>query len=269
MEIEKLCMEFKRMKNQNIRLISRLDIKGKNLIKGIQLEGFRVIGCPSDFAEKYYNQGADELIYMDAVASLYGRNHLAKIIQEAAKNIFIPLTVGGGIRSVDDATQIFRAGADKIALNTAAVANPNLISELAMKFGSQAVVLSVEAKKITNSNWEVYTDGGRVPTGLDVVEWIDKAISYGAGEVLLTSVDREGTRKGFDISLYSEVNKISNIPIIASGGMGNLEDLSEVLFNGKVDAVAMADALHYNRESIGKIRDYSKNLGFKVRDFDG
>ena len=154
-------------------------------------------------------------------------------------------------------------------MNTAAVANPNLISELAMKFGSQAVVLSVEAKKITNSHWEVYTDGGRVPTGLDVVEWIDKAISYGAGEVLLTSVDREGTRKGFDISLYSEVNKISNIPIIASGGMGNLEDLSEVLLNGKVDAVAMADALHYNRESIGKIRDYSKNLGFKVRDFDG
>ena len=254
------------MSEQNVRLISRLDIKGQNLIKGIHLEGFRVIGCPGEFAKKYYEQGADELLYMDAVASLYGRNHLSNIIEKAARSIFIPMTVGGGIRSVDDATQILRAGADKIALNTAAVTNPNLISELALRFGSQAVVLSVEAKKVTNGRWEVFTDCGREHTGLDVVEWVDKAILLGAGEVLLTSVDNEGTRKGFDVGLYSEVNKVADVPIIASGGMGRLEDLNAVVENGNVDAVAIADALHYNRQTFGNIREYTKNLGLMVRD---
>ena len=187
--------------SRNVRLIARLDIKGPNLIKGIHLEGLRVIGSPQEHALKYYLQGADELIYMDCVASLYGRNHLGEIISLAARDIFVPMTVGGGIRSVDDATQILRAGADKVAVNTAALTNPGLISAIAKRFGSQCMVLSVEAKQVGPERWEAYTDNGRERTGKDVVEWVREAVALGAGEILLTSVDREGTRKGFDIPL--------------------------------------------------------------------
>ena len=175
---------------RNIRLIARLDIKGPSLIKGIHLEGLRVIGSPNDFALHYYLQGVDELIYMDCVASLYGRNHLGDIIKAAAKDIFVPITVGGGIRSVNDATDILRLGADKVALNTAAVESPQLITSIARRFGNQCMVLSVEAKQINFDHWEVYTNNGRERTGLDVVEWVKKGVSMGAGEILLTSVDR-------------------------------------------------------------------------------
>jgi len=184
---------------KNIRLIARLDIKGPNLIKGINLEGLRIIGSPNEYALRYYLQGADELIYMDCVASLYGRNHLSEIIKAAAHDIFVPITVGGGIRSVDDATKILRAGADKLAINTAAVATPGLITEISRRFGSQCMVLSIEAKQVGQDRWEVYTDNGRERTGLDVVEWAKLGVSMGAGEILLTSVDKEGTRKGFDV----------------------------------------------------------------------
>ena len=181
---------------RNIRLIARLDIKGQNLIKGIHLEGLRVIGSPNEHALRYYQQGADELIYMDCVASLYGRNHLGDIVRSAAKDIFVPMTVGGGIRSVEDATQILRSGADKVAINTAAVKRPVLISEISYRFGSQCMVLSIEAKEVGSGCWEVYTDNGRERTGIDVIEWVKRGVNLGAGEVLLTSVDREGTRKG-------------------------------------------------------------------------
>ena len=203
----------------NVRLIARLDVKGPNLIKGIHLEGVRVIGPPNDYALRYYLQGADELIYMDCVASLYGRNHLGEIISAAAKDIFVPMTVGGGVRSVDDATQILRNGADKVAVNTAAVANPQLISDIARRFGSQCMVLSIEAKQTGHDRWEVYTDGGRERTGLDVLEWVKKGVSLGAGEVLLTSVDREGTRKGYDLALVRAVTNEISVPVIASGGI--------------------------------------------------
>ena len=191
---------------RNVRLIARLDIKGASLIKGIQLEGLRVIGPPSEFANRYYQQGADELIFMDCVASLYGRNHLGGIIKSAVVDIFVPLTVGGGIRSVADASELLRCGADKVAVNTAAVSNPQLISDIAHRFGSQCMVLSIEARKIGLTSWEVLTDGGRERTGLDVVEWVRRAESLGAGEILLTSVDREGTRKGFDLALVKAVS---------------------------------------------------------------
>lgn len=252
---------------RNLRLIARLDIKGPNLIKGVQLEGLRVIGSPSEHALRYYAQGADELIYMDCVASLYGRNHLAEIVTAAAKDIFIPMTVGGGIRSVDDAKQILRSGADKVALNTAAVGDPELISRIAHKFGSQCVVLSVEAKQTGVSRWEVYTDNGRERTGLDVVEWVKKAVALGAGEVLLTSVDREGTRKGFDNALVKAVTAEVPVPVIASGGMGKPEDLLPVVNDGHADAVAMASILHYQQTTIGAIRAVASQAGLAVRTF--
>ena len=253
---------------RNIRLIARLDIKGPNLIKGIHLEGLRVIGSPSEYALRYYLQGVDELIYMDCVASLYGRNHLAGIVNSAAKDIFVPMTVGGGIRTVDDATQILRAGADKVAVNTAAVSNPQLITDIARRFGSQCMVLSIEAKKIGNDRWEVYTDNGRERTGLDVIEWVQRGVAMGAGEVLLTSVDREGTRKGFDIELVKAVSVQVSVPVIASGGMGKVQDFLDVVREGGADAVAMADILHYKRAEIGEIRAVAKAAGLGVRHYE-
>jgi imidazole glycerol-phosphate synthase subunit HisF len=250
---------------RNLRLIARLDIKGPNLIKGIHLEGLRVIGSPSEHALRYYEQGADELIYMDCVASLYGRNHLADIVRSAAKDIFVPMTVGGGIRSVEDARQILRSGADKVAINTAAVANPNLITQVARSFGSQCMVLSVEAKQTMPGRWEVYTDNGRERTGLDVIEWVKKGVDLGAGEILLTSVDREGTRKGFDCPLVKAVTTEVSVPVIASGGMGQPEDLLAVVNEAHADAVAMADVLHYKRATIGEIRALAEKAGFGVR----
>jgi len=253
---------------RNIRLIARLDIKGPNLIKGINLEGLRVMGSPNEHALRYYLQGVDELIYMDCVASLYGRNHLGDIVKAAAKDIFVPMTVGGGIRSVGDASEILRAGADKVAVNTAAVANPQLISDIARRFGSQCMVLSVEAKQIDPGRWEVYTDNGRERTGLDVIEWVKRGVARGAGEVLLTSVDREGTRKGFDISLVKAVTAEVSVPVIASGGMGKSEDLLEVVREGGADAVAMADILHYKRAEIGEIRAVAEAAGLGVRHYE-
>jgi len=253
---------------RNIRLIARLDIKGPNLIKGIHLEGLRVMGSPNEHAIRYYQQGADELIYMDCVASLYGRNNLSEIVRAAAKNIFIPMTVGGGIRSVDDATQILRAGADKVAVNTAAVATPQLITDISRRFGSQCMVLSIEAKQVRPGQWEAYTDNGREHTGLDVVEWVKRGVALGAGEVLLTSVDREGTRKGFDIELVKAVTSEISVPVIASGGMGKPEDVLDVVVEGGADAVAMADILHYKRADINEIRMFAKSESLEVRHYD-
>lgn len=253
---------------RNVRLIARLDIKGSNLIKGVHLEGLRVVGKPSEYALHYYEQGVDELLYMDCVASLYGRNHLGDIVRSAAENIFVPMTVGGGIRSVDDATQILRAGADKVAVNTAAVSNPHLISDIARRFGSQCMVLSVEAKQIAPMRWEVYTNNGRERTGLDVIDWVKRSVSMGAGEILLTSIDREGTRKGFDIDLVSAVTNEVSVPVIASGGMGMIEDCVTVARDGGADAVAMADILHYKRATFGDIRAHAKAAGLSVRDYE-
>lgn len=253
---------------RNVRLIARLDIKGPNLIKGIHLEGLRVVGSPGDHALRYYQQGIDELLYMDCVASLYGRNHLADIVRTAARDIFVPMTVGGGIRSVEDATSILRAGADKVAVNTAAVANPQLITEIARRFGSQCMVLSIEAKLVANGHWEVYTDNGRERTGLDVIDWVKRGVALGAGEVLLTSVDREGTRKGFDISLVQAVTSEVSVPVIASGGMGKSEDLIDVVRDGGADAVAIADVLHYERATVGEIRTAAQAAGLGVRNYD-
>jgi cyclase len=250
---------------RNVRLIARLDIKGKNLIKGIRLEGLRVMGNPYEFAKKYFDEGIDEIFYMDTVASLYNRNSLNDIVSETSKNIFIPITVGGGIRTVEDATQALKSGADKIAINTAAVNNPELVKELCNRFGSSTIVISIEAKKLNNEKWEVYTNNGREATGLDVINWAIECEKLGVGEILLTSVDQEGTGQGFDYSLVSQVSKKTNIPVIASGGMGSLDDFLKVVTESNCEAVAIADILHYKKKDIKEIKSFAKKNSITVR----
>ena len=247
------------------RLIARLDVKAPWLIKGIHLEGLRKIGDPAQFAQKYYEFGVDEIVYMDIVASLYDRNSLGDIVQRTTEHVFIPITVGGGIRSVKDVETMMRCGADKIAINTAVVRRPELISEIANRFGSQCVVLSIEAKQTAPGRWEAYTDNGREHTGMDAIEWAKRGVGLGAGEILLTSVDREGTRKGFDVALTRAVSSAVPVPVIASGGMGKPEDLVAVVRDGGADAIAMADILHYARVPFPDIRAAAVSSGIAVR----
>lgn len=249
----------------NIRIIPRLDIKGSNLIKGIHLEGLRVVGDPQEFAHRYYVQGADELIYMDAVASLYGRNSLNDFVRRTAKDVFIPITVGGGVRSTEDVRDLLRAGADKVALNTAAVKRPELIKEISQRFGRQCCVVSVEAKRWSQDRWEVYVDNGRERTGLDVVGWVRLVEQLGAGELLITSVDQEGTKRGFDVDLFKAVTTAVRLPVIGSGGMGSVEHFCAAVVEGYVDGVAVANVLHYDRLSIREIRHRALNIGLNVR----
>lgn len=251
-------------KDRSVRLIARLDVKGENLIKGVHLEGLRVVGDPQEYARRYYEQGADELIYMDIVASLYGRSNLVEIVQRTSHDVFVPLTVGGGIRSIEDVSKLLRAGADKVAINTAAVHRPELIREVAQKFGSQCMVLSIEAKRHGNNQWEIYTDCGREKSGLDAIEWVKRGIELGAGEILLTSIDQEGTRKGFDLELLKAVSNVSPVPVIMSGGYGEPQHLKDVIASG-ADAVAFADALHYDRAELAELRNIAAEMNVKVR----
>ena len=250
-----------------LRLIARLDIKGANLIKGIHLEGLRVVGDPQIHAAKYYQDGADEIVYMDTVASLYGRNNLVDVVSRATEHVFVPITVGGGIRSVEDARTLLRAGADKIAINTAAIKDPKLIRQLSDVWGSSTIVLSIEAKKTGNNKWEAYTDNGRERTGLDVAQWAETGAKLGAGEIFVTSVDQEGTRKGFDCELVAEITKRVEIPVIASGGFGSLDHLSQLVKTSKPTGVAIADSLHYNRYSFEQIRSFCLANSISTRNF--
>ena len=252
------------LKDKSIRLIARLDIKGENLIKGVHLEGLRVIGNPQEYARRYYEQGADEIIYMDIVASLYGRSKLVDIVRRTAHDVFVPLTVGGGVRSVEDVRDLLRAGADKVAINTAAVHRPELITEVSRRFGSQCMVLSIEAKQQSPGQWEVYTDCGREKSGLDSVEWAKRGVEMGAGEILVTSIDCEGTRKGFDTALVQAISDAVNVPVIASGGFGQQSHLASAV-NAGADAIAFADALHYKRFTMSELRSMTKELGVSVR----
>ena len=227
------------------RIIPRLDIKGPNLVKGIHLEGLRVLGKPSDFAKYYYENGADELMLMDVVASLYERNSLHDIISETAKNNFIPITVGGGIRSLNDIKNILRAGADKVCLNTAAIKNPEFIKKASREFGSSTIVVSIEAIK-DNDKYQAYTDNGREYTGLDVFEWAQRIDELGAGELVITSVDKEGTGKGFDIELVAKINNLVSIPVIAHGGSGKKEDVIDLVKSSAVNSVMISSMFHYN-----------------------
>jgi cyclase len=227
------------------RIIPRLDIKGPNLVKGVHLEGLRVLGKPEDFARRYYEEGADELLFMDIVASLYERNSLHDIVRRTADEIFIPLAVGGGLRSLDDIRTVLRAGADKVTLNTAAIRRPELIREAARRFGSSTIVISVEAILRADGTYEAYTDNGREKTGLDAVQWAIRAAELGAGELVVTSIDREGTGKGYDLDLIRRISSSVSIPVIASGGAGKASDVGDALAAGAA-AAAVASVLHYN-----------------------
>ena len=249
----------------NVRLIARLDIKGPNLIKGVHLEGLRIIGDPQEYARRYYEEGIDELIYIDIVASLYGRSKLTEIVRRAAHDLFVPMTVGGGVRTVDDVQDLLRAGADKIAINTAAVRRPELITEVSRRFGSQCMVLSIEAKQQAPGRWEVFTDCGRERSGIDAIKWARRGVDLGAGEILVTSIDREGTRKGFDVELVRSIAQAVPIPVIASGGMGCVAHLVDVVNQGHADAVAIADMLHYGRIGLREIRQSAAESGIPVR----
>jgi imidazole glycerol-phosphate synthase subunit HisF len=228
------------------RIIPRLDIKGPNLVKGIHFEGLRVLGKPEAFARHYYLNGADELIYMDVVASLYGRNSLLDIIARTSREIFIPLTVGGGIKSVDEVREVLRAGADKVAINTAALKSPQLIADAASAFGASTIQVSIEAIRRPDGSYEAYADYGRESTGMDAVAWAAQAAQLGAGELMVTSIDREGTGKGFDIELVRQISAQVDIPVIAGGGAGAPEHVASVLTAGRADAVALASLLHYS-----------------------
>lgn len=251
---------------RNLRLVARLDIKGPNLIKGIQLEGVRVVGDPRIFARRYYDEGADEILYMDAVASLYGRDTMQDIVRRTAEEVFVPITVGGGLRSVEDVRGMLRAGADKIAINTAATHRPELITEVARTFGSQCMVLQIDAKRDGKGGWEAYRDGGREHTKLDVVDWAIRGQELGAGEILLTSVDFEGTCQGFDVELARAVTSAVTIPVIASGGMGKYAHLVDVVKRGQADAVAIAHVFHFKKLSLSEVRTQAAADNLGIRD---
>lgn len=247
------------------RLIARLDIKGNRLIKGIHMEGWRFLeGHPNDFCSRYYEQGIDEILYMDAVASLYNRDSLKEIIKRTTEDVFIPITVGGGIRTLNDATEILRSGADKIAICSQAVKTPEIISQVADKFGKQCMVVSIQAKKSADGRYKVWYDVAREKTEMDVVEWAQKAELLGAGEIFLTSIDKDGTGKGVDTQLISSVSAAVKIPVIASGGVGKAQDFSDAI-NAGAEAVAVAKALHYGQLSISQIKEHAKNNQISVR----
>lgn len=229
-----------------IRIIPRLDIKGPNLVKGIHLEGLRVLGKPSEFARFYYESGADELFFQDVVASLYERNSLHHIISETAKSIFIPITVGGGLRTIEDIREVLRAGADKVCLNTAAIKKPELIRSASRIFGSSTIMIAIEAIKETDGSYKAYTDNGREYTGRDVFEWAEQVEALGAGELVITSVDKEGTGEGFDENLIHKIAELVTIPVIAHGGPGKSKDVADLLTQADVQAVALASMLHYD-----------------------
>ena len=258
-----------------IRIIPRLDIKGPNLVKGIHLEGLRVLGKPEDFALLYYEQGADELIYQDTVASLYQRNNLTEIVTRTAENIFIPLTVGGGIRNLEDINKVLRAGADKVSINTAAIGNPKFINKASRVFGSSTIVVNIEAIQQPDGSYLAYTDNGREYTGVKVLDWAKEAEERGAGEILLTSIDREGTGNGYDFDLIKMVSNAITIPVIAHGGAANFTHIMDAINQAGADAVAIASMLHYaaiNRndsflsrfDDEGNIEFLKKNSSFKV-----
>jgi cyclase len=247
-----------------LRIIARLDIKAPNLVKGIRLEGLRVLGNPAEFAIRYFEQGADEMYYQDIVASLYNRSSILDLVRSAAEHIFVPLTVGGGIRTIEDIRMLLRAGADKVCINTAAIARPELIGEAAKIFGTQCVVVAVEAIKQPSGRWKAFTDNGREHTGLDAREWALRAVELGAGELLLTSVDREGTRKGFDLDFIGSIAGEVDVPVVAHGGAGSIEDVVKVARLG-VDGVAVAAALHYGAFTIEQLKQGLAAAGIEVR----
>jgi len=247
------------------RIIPCLDVKAGRVVKGTNFVGLQDAGDPVELAHIYDEEAADELVFLDITASVEQRKAMLDVINRTAGEVFMPLTVGGGISTVLDIRNALNAGADKTSLNTAAVKNPELISEGARLFGSQCIVLAVDAKRIAENKWEVYVNGGRTPTGLDVLAWVKRAVSLGAGEILLTSMDCDGTKNGYDIPLTRAVSEAVQVPVIASGGAGELEHFYDVLTAGKADAVLAASVFHYKKFSIRQVKEYLRSRGVEVR----
>jgi cyclase len=248
-----------------IRIIPRLDIKGPDVIKGVQLEGVRRVGQPGELARKYYAEGADEIIFIDSVASLYGRNNILSVVEDTARDVFVPITVGGGIRTIKDIKAALRAGADKVAINTAATQRPDFLREAAETFGSQCIILSVQAMRHDDGRWEAYTDNARERTGRDILEWVIEGQELGAGEILVTSVNQEGSRKGFDIQLLEEIHRQVSVPVIASGGAGNSKHVAEVIEKGCAEAVACAAIFHYGICPLPELKKFLAEARLPVR----
>lgn len=250
------------------RIIPCLDVDRGRVVKGTSFVQLRDAGDPVALADYYYREGADELVFLDITASAEHRNTMVEIVERISEKVFMPLTVGGGIRNIEDVRHMLLAGADKVSINTAAVENPAILTEGALRFGSQCIVIAIDAKKVADSlgpRWEVYTYGGRKPTGIDAVLWAKKAAEYGAGEVLLTSMDADGHRAGYDIELTRRVSEAVSVPVIASGGAGTLEDMYQALTSGKADAVLAASIFHYGTYTIGQTKDYLAKKGIPVR----
>ncbi len=247
------------------RIIPCLDVKDGRVVKGTNFIGLRDAGDPVELASVYDKEMADELVFLDITASCEERKTMVQVVQDTAAQVFIPFTVGGGIRSIEDIRTMLKAGADKVSLNTAAIKNPDLIAEGAKRFGRQCIVLAVDARQTGPDKWEVYINGGRTPTGIDVLEWVKRGTQLGAGEILLTSMDKDGTKDGYDIPLTRAVSEAVDVPVIASGGAGMLEHFYDVLTEGKADAVLAASVFHYGRFTVSQVKEYLKSRNVEVR----
>lgn len=246
------------------RIIPCLDVDNGRVVKGVNFVDIRDAGDPVEVAKRYNEQGADEITFLDITATSDDRETIVHMVEDVASQVFIPLTVGGGIRCVDDIRRMLNAGADKVGINSAAVNNPEFVKEAADKFGSQCIVVAIDAKQV-DDHWEIFTHGGRKPTGIDVVEWAKKMADYGAGEILLTSMDGDGTKKGYDLALTRAVCEAVDIPVIASGGVGNLEHLAEGILEGKADAVLAASIFHFGEHTVQEAKEFMAQKGIEVR----
>ncbi|MBV1789278.1 imidazole glycerol phosphate synthase subunit HisF [Marinobacterium sp. D7] len=251
------------------RIIPCLDVENGRVVKGVKFLDIRDAGDPVEVAKRYDEQGADEITFLDITASHEGRDTMVHTVERMASQVFIPLTVGGGIRSCEDIRKMLNAGADKVSINTAAVFNPEFVREAAQRFGSQCIVVAIDAKKVSAEGepdrWEIFTHGGRKPTGLDAVEWAKKMVEYGAGEILLTSMDQDGVKNGYDLGVTRAISEAVHVPVIASGGVGNLDHLVEGCIEGKADAVLAASIFHFNEYTIPQAKQYMREHGIEVR----
>lgn len=247
------------------RIIPCLDVDQGRVVKGVKFLEIKDAGDPVEVARRYDLEGADELTFLDITASSDGRETMVHVVEQVAGEIFIPLTVGGGIRQLEDIRTMLNAGADKVSINSAAVSRPEFVAEAADRFGSQCIVVAIDAKKVAKGRWEIFTHGGRKPTGIDAIAWARKMVGYGAGEILLTSMDRDGTKQGFDLELTSTLSEAVSVPVIASGGVGNLQHLVDGIIQGRADAVLAASIFHYSEYTIREAKEFMRSAGIEVR----
>ena len=250
------------------RIIPCLDVKDGRVVKGVNFVNLRDAGDPVEIAKQYSREGADEITFLDITASHEGRNIMIDVVEKTASEVFVPLTVGGGVRTIEDVRNLLLAGADKVAINTAAVNNPEFVKDASDKFGSQCIVVAIDARSNGDSSWEVFTHGGRKPTGIDAVQWALKMQEFGAGEILLTSMDRDGTKEGYDLELTSTISEKVTIPVIASGGAGNLEHLCDGVKTGKADAVLVASLFHFGEHKISEAKKYMSKNDIVIRNLN-